>query len=253
MKIISWNINGIRAIEKKGFIDWLQKEQPDILGLQEIKAMPEQLSENLLSPEGYHSFFNPAQRKGYSGTATYSKTKPLNVVNGIGESKFDEEGRVLITEFKDFSLFNIYFPNGKMSRERLQYKLDFYDKCLEVFDQYVKNGKNIIVMGDYNTAHNPIDLARPQENENISGFLKIERDWLNKIVDHGYIDCFRHFNKEPDNYTWWSMRTRARERNVGWRIDYFFTNKNFVSELKNCYHLNDILGSDHCPIVLELR
>ncbi len=252
MKIISWNVNGIRAAEKKGFKEWLQKESPDILGIQEIKAQEDQLSQDLLHPDGYKSYFNPAERKGYSGTAIYSKTEAKKIEKGFGVERFDNEGRIISAEYDDFIVFNIYFPNGKMNRERLNYKLEFYGAALEVFDQLVKSGKNLIIMGDVNTAHNEIDLSRPKDNENISGFLRIERDWIDKLIEHGYIDCFRHINKEPNNYTWWSVRTKARERNIGWRIDYFFTNKSFTNKIKNCYHLTDIMGSDHCPIVLEL-
>ncbi len=252
MKLISWNVNGIRAAQRKGFLDWLQKEKPDILGLQEIKAMEHQLDQELLAPKNYHTFFNPAQRPGYSGTAIYTRTQPIEVINGFGVPEFDEEGRMVAADYGDFIFFNIYFPNGKARPERLKYKLDFYDKSLEYFEKLVKQGKKLIIAGDYNTAHQEIDLARPKANENISGFLQIERDWLDKLVERGYIDCFREFNKEPDNYTWWSMRTAARERNVGWRIDYFFASKNIKSKLANCYHLNKVMGSDHCPIVLEL-
>ncbi|MFC1615972.1 exodeoxyribonuclease III [Patescibacteria group bacterium] len=252
MKIISWNINGLRAIHKKGFLDWLHQEKPDILGLQEIKAQEHQLSQEILAPKNYHTYFNPAERKGYSGTALYSKNQPKAVSNGLGIYEFDNEGRTQAAEFEDFILFNIYFPNGNSRQDRLQYKLDFYEAAIKVFDKLVKQGKKLIIAGDYNTAHNPIDLARPKENEHVSGFLPIERKWLDKLTKHGYIDCFRHFNKAPEHYTWWSFRTRARERNVGWRIDYFFVSKNLRSRLKNCFHLTNVMGSDHCPIVLEI-
>ncbi|MBI4232026.1 exodeoxyribonuclease III [Candidatus Peregrinibacteria bacterium] len=252
MKIISWNVNGIRAVEKKGFIKWLEKENPDILGLQEIKAMEDQLSKELLAPHGYHTYFNPAQRKGYSGTALYSKIQPGEVYNGFGIPEFDSEGRIQAAEYGDFTFFNIYFPNGKQSTERLEYKLNFYDAALDHFEELVKKGKKLIITGDYNTAHHEVDLARPKENETISGFLPVERKWLDKITEHGYIDCFRMFNQEPNNYTWWSMRAGARPRNVGWRIDYFFCSKNTKPLIKNCYHLPEVMGSDHCPIVLEI-
>ncbi len=252
MKIFSWNVNGIRAAHRKGFLDWLKKEKPDILGIQEIKATPDQLPDELIHPEGYYAYFNSAERKGYSGTAIYSKTKPKSVGSGFGVEEFDDEGRVIFADYGDFVFFNVYFPNGKMGPHRLKYKLDFYDAILEYFDGLVKKGKKLIIAGDYNTAHNEIDLARPKENEMVSGFLRIERDWLDKLVKHGYIDCFRHFNKEPGHYTWWSMRSRARERNVGWRIDYFFVSKNLKSRIKNCYHLPEVMGSDHCPLALEI-
>lgn len=253
MKLISWNINGLRAVEKKGFLNWLEKEQPDIIGLQEIKAMEDQLSEQIRDPEGYFGYFNPAERKGYSGTAIYTKTKPKQIQTGFGIPHFDAEGRIQEADYGDFTFFNIYFPNGNASPERLRYKLAFYNAAFDYFQNLVEQGKKLIICGDYNTAHHPIDLARPKENENISGFLQIERDWLDKIVSHGYLDCFRQFNSDPDHYTWWSFRSGARPRNVGWRIDYFFCSPNAKDLLKNCYHLPEVLGSDHCPVVLELH
>lgn len=258
MKIISWNVNGLRAVEKKGFLPWLYKESPDLIGLQEIKAQEDQLSEEIKNPLGYKGFFNPAERKGYSGTAFYTKTPNSNLnllatENGFGFSHFDCEGRVQQADFGDFIFFNIYFPNGKRSPERLQYKLDFYDRILDHFENLVSDGKKLIIAGDYNTAHNEIDLARPKDNENVSGFLRIERDWLDKLVDRGYVDCFRKFNSDPGHYTWWSFRSGARPRNVGWRIDYFFCSKNLLDQIEDCYHLDKIEGSDHCPIVLKLK
>lgn len=253
MKLISWNVNGLRAVEKKGFLDWMKQEDPDIMGVQEIKAMEDQLTPEILSPEGYFGYFNPAERKGYSGTAIYSKIKPQEVKHGIGIPDFDNEGRIQAADYGDFVFFNIYFPNGKRNDERLQYKLDFYDSVLDHFNDLVKQGKKVLISGDYNTAHKPIDLARPKENEDVSGFLPIERAWLDKLVEHGYIDCFREFDQSPDKYTWWSYRAGARQNNVGWRIDYFFCSPNIRDQLKNCYHLADVMGSDHCPVVLELH
>jgi len=253
MKILSWNVNGIRAADRKGLFEWLKKEKPDILCLQEIKAMADQIPPHLKNTPGYHIFFNPAERKGYSGVATYSSQKPLSVKTGFGIEKFDKEGRILITEFATFTLFNIYFPNGKKDDERLEYKLDFYDTFLAYVDNLKAEGKNIVVCGDFNTAHKEIDLAHPKENEKISGFLPVERAWIDTFIDHGYVDIFREFNKEPNQYSWWSMRTRARERNIGWRIDYFFTNKEFMKQIKNAYILQDVMGSDHCPIGIEIE
>lgn len=252
MKILSWNVNGIRAADRKGLFDWFKNESPDILCLQEIKAMSEQIPSHLRNAPGYNSYINPAEKKGYSGVATFTKEKPKDVKNGFGISKFDTEGRILITEFPYFSLFNIYFPNGKKNQERLNYKLDFYDTFLAYADNLTAKGKNIIVCGDFNTAHKEIDLARPKENEKISGFLPIERAWIDTFIDHGYIDTFRYFNKEAHNYSWWDFKTRARERNVGWRIDYFFTNKDFIPHVKKAFILKDVMGSDHCPIGIEI-
>ena len=252
MRLVSWNVNGIRAVAKKGFINWLNTAKPDILGLQEIKANEDQLSKELLAPKGYNTYFNPAKRKGYSGTALYTKFQPKEVLNGFGIEEFDQEGRIQAADYGDFIFFNIYFPNGKRNSERLEYKLNFYDAALAYFEKLIKKGRKLIITGDYNTAHTEIDLARPKENETISGFLPVERKWLDQLTHHGYIDCFREFTPEPNNYTWWSMRSGARARNVGWRIDYFFCSKNARPLIKNCYHLTDVMGSDHCPIVLEL-
>jgi len=253
MKLISWNVNGIRAADKKGLFDWFKKEQPDILCLQEIKALPAQIPAHLKNTPGYHIYFNSAERKGYSGVATYSKLKPENVEKGFGIEKFDNEGRILITKYAKFTLFNIYYPNGKKNQERLDYKLDFYDTFLAIADNLKVKGENIIVCGDFNTAHKEIDLAHPKENENISGFLPIERAWIDTFIDHGYADTFRRFNKEPNQYSWWSMRTAARERNVGWRLDYFFVNKEFLNKVKNAFILQDVMGSDHCPVGIEIE
>jgi len=252
MKILSWNVNGIRAAEKKGLFDWFKKEAPDILCLQEIKAMPNQVSLHLRNTPSYYIYWNPAARKGYSGVVTYSKEKPIEVINGFGFEKFDSEGRIVITTYSSFILFNIYFPNGKKNQERLDFKLDFYDEFLAFADNLKAKGNNIIVCGDFNTAHNEIDLARPKENSKISGFLPIERAWIDTFIDHGYIDTFRHFNKEPNHYTWWDFKTRARDRNIGWRIDYFFVNKEFLPYVKKAFIQQNVLGSDHCPIGIEI-
>jgi exodeoxyribonuclease-3 len=253
MKLISWNVNGIRAANKKGLFEWFKKENPDVLCLQEIKALQEQIPPHLKNTPGFQTYFNPAERKGYSGVATYTKQKPLDVKTGFGIEKFDIEGRTLITEYLSFMLFNIYFPNGKKDDERLNYKLDFYDTFLAYADNLKAEGKNIVVCGDFNTAHKEIDLAHPKENEKRSGFLPVERAWIDTFIDHGYVDTFREFNKEPDQYSWWDMKTRARERNVGWRIDYFFVNKEFMKYVKNAFIMQDIMGSDHCPVGIEIE
>ena len=253
MKLLSWNVNGIRAIYKKGFVDWFNKERPDILCLQETKAMKEQLSDDLLNVNGYTSYFSSAERKGYSGTATYTKHDPLKVSNGIGIKKFDNEGRFLVTEYDEFVLFNIYFPNGKAKKERLEYKMDFYDAFLKHLKKLLKLDKKIVICGDVNTAHKEIDLARPKENEKISGFLPQEREWIDKLLQTSFIDTFRVYNQKPEQYTWWDMMTRARDRNVGWRIDYFFISENLKHNLKNAFILPDVMGSDHCPVGIELK
>ena len=252
IRILSWNVNGIRAAYKKGFLDWFKKEKPDILCIQETKAHQEQLPDELLNIEGYHSYFSSAVKKGYSGVAIYSKIEPKSVKKGFGIEKFDSEGRILIAEYAGFTLFNIYYPNGKARQERLDYKMEFYEGFLKYVDKLKKKGKNIIVCGDVNTAHKEIDIARPKENEKISGFLPMEREWIDKFLSHGYLDTFRMFNQEPDNYTWWDLITRARERNVGWRIDYFYISESLKKKIKDAFIMSDVMGSDHCPIGIEI-
>ncbi|MEK9166986.1 MAG: exodeoxyribonuclease III [Patescibacteria group bacterium] len=254
MKIVCWNVNGVRAAVKKGMLEFLERENPDIFCIQESKAKPKQLSEEVLNPSGYYSVWNSAERPGYSGVAIFSKKKPIRTELSMGVQEFDHEGRFILTEFEDFVLMNLYFPNGGMGDHRVKYKLDFYDQLLDIAERLRKEGKNLIICGDYNTAHKEIDLARPKENEGISGFLPIERAWLDKFVSYGYVDTFRNFYPElTDAYTWWSMRTYARPRNIGWRIDYFFVNKEFLSRVDDSYILTEIEGSDHAPIVLKLK
>ena len=251
MRIISWNVNGIRAVQKKGFLEWFNEEQPDILCLQETKAHPEQLDENLLEVPGYEAYWSSAEKKGYSGVVIYTKKKPLEVTYGMGIEEFDREGRLIIAEYEDFYLLNCYFPNGKRDQERLDYKMAFYDAFLELIERLRKK-KPIIFCGDVNTAHKEIDLARPKENESISGFLPLEREWIDKVVEKGYVDTFRHFHSEPEQYSWWSMRTAARARNVGWRIDYFFVSEELKGKLKDAFILQEVMGSDHCPVGVEV-
>ncbi len=253
MKILSWNVNGIRAVQKKGFLEWLAREKPDILGVQETKAKPEQLDMFLMNPEGYRTLWNSADRPGYSGVAIFTKEKPLRVENGFGIKRFDEEGRMILAEYPGFAFLNIYFPNGKASDERLQYKMDFYDETLKFVRNLKQRQKNVIICGDYNTAHKEIDLARPKENEKTSGFLPVERDWIDRWVADGQVDIFRQFHKESGHYSWWDMKTGARERNVGWRIDYHFVTEDLAPRVKSATILRDVVGSDHCPVAIELK
>jgi exodeoxyribonuclease-3 len=252
LRILSWNVNGIRAVYKKGFLDWLLGERPDILCIQEIKANEGQIPEPIKHAEGYHVYFSPAEKKGYSGVGLFTKQKPKDVARKFGIKKFDIEGRSIIAEYEKFLLFNIYFPNGKMSKQRLRYKMAFYDAFMEYAYKLTKRGKKLIICGDVNTAHKEIDLARPNENSKISGFLPEERAWVDKFISHGFIDTFRVFNKQGSNYTWWDQKSRARERNVGWRIDYFFVTDNLRKNLKSAFIMSDIMGSDHCPIGIEI-
>jgi exodeoxyribonuclease-3 len=253
IRIFSWNVNGIRAVQKKGFVQWVKKTSPDVLCLQETKAQEEQLDDSLKKIDKYTSLFFSAERKGYSGVATYTRIKPISTRTGLGRPYFDKEGRVIETEFKEFVLYNVYFPNGGMGPHRVKYKLDFYDELFFYLEKIRKRKKNIIVCGDYNTAHKEIDLARPKENQTVSGFLPEERAWIDKIINLGYIDIFREYNKEPGQYTYWDLFTRARERNVGWRIDYFFISNEARKLVKNARIHPNVMGSDHCPIELELK
>lgn len=257
MKLVSWNVNGLRAVAKKGFLGYLYEASPDILGLQETKAQAEQLPEEVRNPKGYFSYFSHSKgRKGYSGVAIYTKEEPNKVEYGIGIPRFDDEGRILIGHYDDFVLLNVYFPNGGGGPERLQYKLDFYDAFLSFIEKLRKKeaGKRAIVFcGDVNTAHEAIDLARPKENEKNTGFLPEERAWLDTLVAHGWVDTFRRFFPEKEGaYSYWDMKTAARDRNVGWRIDYFFVSPDLVSRVEKAGILDQVYGSDHCPVYIEL-
>ena len=254
--LISWNVNGLRAAVKKDFFKSCQQLNADIIGLQETKLQDPQLTDEMKNMEGYESHWSHAStKKGYSGVATYTRLKPSSVKHGIGEPKFDNEGRILELDFDDFVFFNVYFPNGQMSEERLQYKLDFYEAFFSYTDEYKRKGRSLIITGDYNTAHNEIDLKNPKENEKTSGFLRIERDWLDRITENDYIDAFRYIYPDTVKYSWWTYRFKARDRNVGWRIDYFFVTKDIFDKgwIKDAFIDNDIFGSDHCPIGLVIE
>ncbi|HPE68999.1 MAG TPA: exodeoxyribonuclease III [Thermotogota bacterium] len=252
MKILSWNVNGIRAAFKKGAFEWLFSQGFDVVCLQETKAHTEQLSGEILSPNGYVSSFHSAQRKGYSGVATFFRRNVPELQSGIGHDSYEGEGRLQRIDFGQWVLYNVYFPNGKASKERLQFKMGFYDKFLEKARGDVTAGLGVVVCGDFNTAHQEIDLARPKENEKTSGFLPEERQWMDQFVQAGFVDTFRLFCQEGGQYTWWDLKTRARERNVGWRIDYFFASESLRTHVKSASIFPEIQGSDHCPILLEL-
>lgn len=233
-------------------MEWMHKEQPDILCLQETKAEEGQFQKQLLDVNGYHWVFSSAQKKGYSGVAIFSKEKPNSVAKGFGHDRFDSEGRTIVAEFPSFTLCNVYFPNGKSRPERLQYKMDFYEHFQKFTAKLRKQGKSVIVCGDVNTAHKEIDLARPKENSKISGFLPEERAWMDAFLASGFIDTFRQFNDKPAQYSWWDMQSGARARNVGWRIDYFLASEDLKSRIKDAFILPDVLGSDHCPVGIDL-
>jgi len=246
-KIISWNVNGIRAAEKKGLIDFIKTVSPDVIGLQETKASVDQLSDALVNIDGYSSYWHSAQKKGYSGVCTYTKLKPLNVTYGIGISEYDSEGRVITLEFEDFYFINCYFPNAQHELKRIDYKIGFNDAMMDYL-KTLDSGKAILVCGDFNVAHKEIDLKNPKANVNNPGFSEREREWADKFVSSSFVDTFRMFNKEPEQYSWWSYRFRAREKNIGWRIDYFFTDEENKSRIKDAFIMKDVMGSDHCPV-----
>lgn len=265
MRIISWNTNGLRATTKQGFfLPLFKKHKPDILCLQETKARPEQLPEDVLNVKGYYSYFSyPKIKKGYSGVAIYSKEKPKKVFYGMGiktrptkqsfGQELDDEGRLIGAKFKNFTIINGYFPNGGQGPHRLKYKLEFYEAFLKFILKLRKNGEKVIFCGDINTAHEAIDLARPKANEENTGFLPIERAWISKVIKNNFFDVFRTFYpKKIDTYTYWDIKTRARDRNVGWRLDYFFADKKIVPKIKDTGMITNYMGSDHCPIWLEI-
>ena len=253
LKIISWNVNGIRAVANKNALEWVDEVDPDILCLQEIKALPQQIPSNLFQKEFLELHVNSAEKKGYSGTATFSSlaTHCVSFANEIDTLK---EGRIVETHFEDIVLFNVYFPNGQKDEERLAYKMKFYDDFLAHCERLREDGKSIIICGDVNTAHKEIDLKNPKSNAKTSGFLPIERAWIDKLLDRGYIDTFRYVHgDEKDRYSWWSYRFGARAKNVGWRIDYFFISEDLAENLEDAFILDHIEGSDHCPVGISIN
>ena len=253
MKLYSWNVNGIRAAQRKGFLDWFAQAQPDILSVQETKARPEQLDEELRNPEGYHTYWVSAEKKGYSGVGLYSKIEPNDIKLGLGIEKFDSEGRTIIAEYDDFVLMTTYLPNGSRDHHRVPYKMAYKEAFLDYANGLREAGKSVIFVGDINTAHNDIDLARPKQNRKTTGFLREERDWIDKVIKQGYIDIYRDLNPDKEGaYSWWSMRSGARERNIGWRIDMFFISPDLRDKVETAEIHADVMGSDHCPISLTL-
>jgi exodeoxyribonuclease-3 len=281
LTLLTWNVVSMRNMLDKAnlapagqpplsFLQWLEKARPDIICFQETKLQEPQVPDALHSPLDYYTSWNYAERKGYSGVATFSREKPLKTERGFGIDRFDVEGRVLMTEFAGFTLFNVYFPKAYSSREvatarsegaanaetmaaRLPFKLAFYDAFLDHIDALREKGQKIVICGDFNTAHQEIDLARPKANKDTSGFLPEERAWMDKLISHGYVDTFRLFNPNSSHYTWWSYRFKAREKDVGWRLDYFFISDNLLPALNNAFILKDVQGSDHCPTGITLK
>lgn len=256
MRLLSWNVNGLRAVSQKGLFPWLEREKPDALCLQEIKVLKEVLDEDhpeLLNPLGYHSTWFPAKKPGYSGVAVYSRVEPLSVQYGMGVEEFDNEGRVLTLEFKGFMLVNAYFPNSQPEGKRLDYKIRFCEKMLEHCKGLVAQGKHVVLCGDYNVAHQEIDLRHPKANVKNAGFLPEERAWMTKFLSNGFVDIFRERVPDPHHYTWWTYRAGAREKNVGWRIDYHCINPELRDRVKEVRHWPQVMGSDHCPVELWLK
>ena len=248
MKVISWNVNGIRACAKKGFKDFIDEHQPDVLFLQETKCAEADLPDELRDPFGYQSVWHSAERKGYSGVAVLTKLRPDNVISGFGVPEFDVEGRVIQTVFGNTYIIGVYFPNGQQGDERLSYKLRFYEALFNYCDELRQMGNHVIVCGDFNTAHRPIDLARPKENQSTSGFMPIEREWVSELIRRDYVDVFRCQHPNDEVYSWWSYRSAAREKNVGWRIDYFMVSHEIQDKVDDSFILTNVMGSDHCPV-----
>ena len=254
IKLVSWNVNGIRAVSKKEeFWDWFDNTDADIINFQEVRATQKQIPKKLADIDGFHKCYNEAEKKGYSGVGTYSKIEPVSVTKGLGIEELDLEGRVLRVEYPEFILFNIYFPNSGQDGKRLDFKIQFCNALLKQLVELKNQGKNVVITGDYNIAHHPIDVYNPKNCEGKSGYLPEERAWLDQLEEAGFVDTFRMFDEGENNFTWWSYRFKARERNSGWRLDYFYVNEEMKDNVKSAKILADIYGSDHCPVTLELE
>jgi exodeoxyribonuclease III len=252
MKIIAYNVNGIRAAINKGLVDWLANEAPDVLCLQETKARPEQVETTAIEELGYHLYWESAEKKGYSGVAIFTKIKPENVRIGCGMERYDFEGRVIRADYKDFSLMNVYMPSGTSGEERQAFKMQWLDDFYRYAHQIANEKKQLIIVGDYNIAHEEIDIHNPKGNKKNSGFLPEERAWVSKFMESGFIDSYRYLNPDDQRYSWWTYRFGARGNNKGWRIDYQMATKNMASRLIRADLLNDVVHSDHCPTLLEI-
>ena len=253
LTLFSWNVNGLRAAARKGFLDWLAAAEPDVIGLQETKCWPEQLDDGLRAPAGYHTYWAQAKKKGYSGVALYSRREPESVQIGLGLPEFDDEGRTIVADYGDFVFITAYFPNGSRDHHRLPYKMAYKAAFLDFCNNLQAQGKGVVFCGDVNTSHNPIDLARPKQNQKTTGFLPEERAWIDEVVDQGYIDTYRARNPDQTGaYSWWSNWGGTRARNVGWRLDYFFVSPDLWPRVTDAAIHADVHGSDHCPVSLTL-
>jgi len=253
-KLVSWNVNGIRACFKNGFVEWIKKNPFDVIGLQEVRADKDQIPSEILNLEGYFSYWYPSQsKKGYSGVGILTRKEATQVFYGMGREEFDVEGRVIATEFDETVFLSVYFPNSQDKGARIRYKISFCDALVEFAEKLGKGGKSIVICGDFNIAHQPIDLARPDDNNESPGYLPEEREWMSQFLKQGWIDTFRHCHPtQKEAYSWWSARTRARERNIGWRIDYHAVDKASRERIKGAGIQDQVLGSDHCPVTVEL-
>jgi len=252
MKIISYNVNGIRAATRKGFVEWLGQEQYDVVCLQEIKATPEQFDASQIEQLGYHTYWMPAEKKGYSGVAILSKLEPDHVVYGCSMDIYDQEGRVIRADYPNFSVISVYMPSGSSGDIRQEFKMQWLDDFSHYIEKLKDSYPKLIISGDYNICHKAVDIHDPMRNKNSSGFLPEEREWMSQFVNSGFVDTFRYFNTSPHQYSWWSYRARAREKNLGWRIDYHMATQNLKDKLKGSAILDDVKHSDHCPVLLEL-
>lgn len=253
MKILTYNVNGIRSALKKGFLEWVEATNADIICLQEIKSTEEQIDPELFKNLGYESYWHPAFKKGYSGVATFTRHTPKSVCIGCGIEKYDQEGRVLRVDMETFSILNVYMPSGSSGDLRQAFKMEWLDDFYNYTNDLKKEIPNLIICGDFNICHRPIDIHNPKSNAKTSGFLPEEREWLSKFFDNGFVDAFRHFNSEPHNYTWWSYRANARNKNLGWRIDYHAVTEPMKERLKRAVILSEAKHSDHCPVLLEIN
>lgn len=251
-KIITYNVNGIRSAMSKGLIDWLKAAKPDVLCLQELKAEPSQFDTGIFEEMGYHHFWYPAQKKGYSGVAILSKIKPNHVEFGCGTKLYDDEGRIIRADYGDTSVMSVYHPSGSSGEDRQAFKMEWLDFFQEYINGLKKKRSKLIISGDYNICHKEIDIHNPKSNANSSGFLPEERAWIDSFMKSGFVDSFRHFNKEPHNYSWWSFRANARAKNLGWRIDYNLVSNNLEKNMKRAAILAEAKHSDHCPVLLEI-
>jgi exodeoxyribonuclease-3 len=251
-RLFTWNVNGIRAAARKGFLDWVADARPDVLCLQETRAHPEQLDDNLRAPPGYHVVWASAKKKGYSGVATWSRLAPVEQHVGLGDERFDDEGRTIITQHGDFILINGYFPNGRRDHGRVPFKLDYYRLLLDECTRWRDRGFHVVICGDWNTAHGPLDLTNDRANKNTTGFLIPEREWIDRFIEAGFVDVWRQLNPEAEVYSWWSNRFGVREKNIGWRLDYHMVDQGLVGRVHDARIHTEVWGSDHCPVELVL-